>query len=80
MIFDCDGVLVDSEPIARAVLIECFATHSFPLTPDQVEIVFEKGGSLANEIGAVEELFGKPVPAAAPSPDLRQSVQYMTRP
>jgi beta-phosphoglucomutase-like phosphatase (HAD superfamily) len=27
VIFDCDGVLVDSEPISIAVLLEVFAEH-----------------------------------------------------
>jgi HAD superfamily hydrolase (TIGR01509 family) len=62
VILDCDGVLVDSEPISRAVLSECFATFGFAMTRDQNAIVFEKGGSLANEIRAVEELFARPVP------------------
>ena len=34
-IFDCDGVLVDSEPIASRVLAEALTEIGFPLTPQQ---------------------------------------------
>jgi HAD superfamily hydrolase (TIGR01509 family) len=32
VIFDCDGVLVDSEPVSNAVLLENFARHGFKVT------------------------------------------------
>jgi phosphoglycolate phosphatase len=32
VIFDCDGVLVDSEPLANRVLAECFQAAGFPIT------------------------------------------------
>lgn len=63
VILDCDGVLVDSEPVARRVLGECFAAHGFALSEVQAAAVFEKGGALANEIAAVARLFQRPVPA-----------------
>jgi HAD superfamily hydrolase (TIGR01509 family) len=62
VVLDCDGVLVDSEPITERALSDCFAAHGFAMTPDQAAAVFEKGGSLANEIRAVEVLFKRPVP------------------
>lgn len=36
VIFDCDGVLVDSEPIAVRVHVALGAKHGWPLTPDEV--------------------------------------------
>jgi HAD superfamily hydrolase (TIGR01509 family) len=36
IIFDCDGVLVDSEVISAAVLIDLAAAHGVPLTPAYV--------------------------------------------
>jgi HAD superfamily hydrolase (TIGR01509 family) len=37
VIFDCDGVLVDSEPIAGRVLADVLREHGHPLRPDEVE-------------------------------------------
>jgi HAD superfamily hydrolase (TIGR01509 family) len=36
VIFDCDGVLVDSEPIANRVFAEQLARHGLPMTVDDV--------------------------------------------
>lgn len=36
IIFDCDGVLIDSEPIACRVDAECFAEVGFPVSADEV--------------------------------------------
>jgi FMN phosphatase YigB (HAD superfamily) len=29
IIFDCDGVLVDSEPIANRIIVQCFQSEGF---------------------------------------------------
>jgi len=34
VIFDCDGVLVDSELLANRILSECFQAAGFPITYD----------------------------------------------
>ena len=34
VIFDCDGVLVDSEPLANRILSECFQDAGFPIDYD----------------------------------------------
>jgi len=36
VIFDCDGVLVDSEVISCAAHAETLTRHGYPITPDQV--------------------------------------------
>lgn len=36
VIFDCDGVLVDSEPITNALIAGDLATHGLVLTPEEV--------------------------------------------
>lgn len=46
VIFDCDGVLVDSEPIALRLLIETLAAAGLGLEPDEVHTRF-LGRSLA---------------------------------
>lgn len=53
VIFDCNGVLVDSEPIAAAVAAEEFTRAGFPLTPDIVARYFT-GRRSADMIAAVE--------------------------
>ena len=40
VIFDCDGVLVDSEPLATAIVSEEFMRAGFPLTPEIVARYF----------------------------------------
>ncbi|WP_102107354.1 HAD family hydrolase [Oceaniglobus roseus] len=46
VIFDCDGVLVDSEPITNRLLVANLARHGLTLTEAQVETMFV-GGTMA---------------------------------
>jgi beta-phosphoglucomutase-like phosphatase (HAD superfamily) len=39
VIFDCNGVLVDSEPIAAAVAAEEFTRAGFPLTAEIIAAI-----------------------------------------
>ncbi|MGD1923263.1 MAG: HAD family hydrolase [Paracoccaceae bacterium] len=57
VIFDCDGVLVDSEPITNRLIAEEMTTHGLPMTTEQsiemfvggtIKSVFER----AREMGA----------------------------
>jgi HAD superfamily hydrolase (TIGR01509 family) len=43
VIFDCDGVLVDSEGITNAILVENLARHGLRLTVPEVEALFVGG-------------------------------------
>jgi HAD superfamily hydrolase (TIGR01509 family) len=43
VIFDCDGVLVDSEPIAFALVAEDFTRHGLPMTGDEAQARFIGG-------------------------------------
>lgn len=61
VIFDCDGVLVDSEPIASRILAEALAELGIPLTPQQV-IDRYTGISMAAVVQRIEAEFGRPVP------------------
>ena len=36
VIFDCNGVLVDSEPLATTIASQEFMRAGFPLTPDMI--------------------------------------------
>jgi HAD superfamily hydrolase (TIGR01509 family) len=60
VIFDCDGVLVDSEPISIAVLLEILAEDGLSLTED---VAYDRflGRSMASIARIVEADFGLPV-------------------
>ena len=62
IIFDCNGVLVDGEPIANAVAAEEFAHAGFPMTPDLVARFFA-GRRPADMFAAVEKVTGRKLPA-----------------
>ncbi len=62
VIFDCNGVLVDSELIASAVLAEAFASVGVTMTPEFVARRFH-GRRAADIFDAVEAASGKKLPA-----------------
>ena len=62
IIFDCNGVLVDSEPIAMAVAAEEFTRIGIPLSPELVMHHFF-GRRPADMIAAVEAAAGRKLPA-----------------
>ena len=61
VIFDCNGVLVDSEPIAAAVAAEEFSRAGFPLTPDIVSRYFT-GRRTSDMLAAVEAAARRKLP------------------
>jgi HAD superfamily hydrolase (TIGR01509 family) len=62
VIFDCDGVLVDSEPIANRVLCEQLAAIGLSLAPDEVMRRFV-GRTRAGCLELATELLGRALPA-----------------
>jgi HAD superfamily hydrolase (TIGR01509 family) len=62
VIFDCDGVLVDSEPIANRVFARHLEAHGFPMTVEDVTRTFI-GRSRDTCIEMAGRLRGKPLPA-----------------
>jgi HAD superfamily hydrolase (TIGR01509 family) len=61
LIFDCDGVLVDSEPIACGALAELMTSLGHAMTT--AEVMREFGGrSLADTLAGAERLLGRPIP------------------
>lgn len=62
IIFDCDGVLVDSEPIANRVLARALTAAGYPCTVSQSVARFV-GLSLNGIIARVEGELGRPLPA-----------------
>lgn len=53
VIFDCDGVLVDSEPIAARVLADCLTEAGWRIAPDEVDALF-LGGVMQNIVDAAK--------------------------
>ena len=62
LIFDCDGVLVDSEPISNRVLAAAISTVGLPMSADQAAASFE-GMRLADIQSGIEAQLGKALPA-----------------
>ncbi len=60
VIFDCDGVLVDSELIFARVLGECLVEAGFPATTDEA-LALGFGKNRATLCAAVESRFGRPL-------------------
>ena len=64
LIFDCDGVLVDSEPIACGAFAELMTSLGYAMTT--ADVVREFGGrSLADTLAGAARLLGRPIPADA---------------
>lgn len=61
VIFDCDGVLVDSEPIANACLADALAAQGLTLEVAEVRRRYV-GLSMASVIAAVEAELGRKLP------------------
>jgi HAD superfamily hydrolase (TIGR01509 family) len=64
VIFDCDGVVVDSEPIGNRVFGEWLAELGLNLSEEERHQLF-LGRSLAENLRIVEQRLGRPIPADA---------------
>jgi HAD superfamily hydrolase (TIGR01509 family) len=62
LIFDCDGVLVDSELLANAALAELMSTLGHPMTTEQAVKIFT-GLRLRDVLSSAEALLSFPIPA-----------------
>ena len=61
VIFDCNGVLVDSEPLATAIVSQEFMRAGFPLSPEVVARYFT-GRRPADMFAEVERAAGRKLP------------------
>ena len=66
VIFDCDGVLVDSEPLSNRILTEALAGIGLALGYDEVCRRFI-GLSMERCVSLIEELLGRRVHGSAKS-------------
>ncbi|HVZ54453.1 MAG TPA: HAD family phosphatase [Pseudolabrys sp.] len=62
VIFDCNGVLVDSEPLATSIVSNAFMRAGFPLTPEIVARFFT-GRRAVDMFAEVETAAGRKLPA-----------------
>ena len=60
IIFDCDGVLVDSEPMANAVMAEALTVQGWPMTGPEAIARF-KGGHMHQVHAALETEVGQTI-------------------
>jgi len=61
LIFDCDGVLVDSEPVAHALLAQMMTELGHPLTATESIAIFG-GRSVSDTLALAERMLGRKVP------------------
>jgi HAD superfamily hydrolase (TIGR01509 family) len=61
VIFDCDGVLVDSEPISNEVLARVLSESGLPTSTDEALRTY-KGLILRDVIAEAQERLGRPLP------------------
>ena len=61
LIFDCDGVLVDSERLACSALAELMTTLGHAMTTEEAVLAFA-GSSLNDVLARAEELLSGPIP------------------
>lgn len=66
VIFDCDGVLVDSEPIAARVTAQAVSELGWAMAPEDAKAEF-LGDTFSNIIRRVEARIGQRVPADWPA-------------
>jgi HAD superfamily hydrolase (TIGR01509 family) len=62
VIFDCDGVLVDSEPISNRVLAEMLADEGLDITPGQARREYQ-GLLLGDVVAHAQQALGRALPA-----------------
>lgn len=72
VIFDCDGVLIDSEVIACRIQAECLSAAGFPYTSADVARDFI-GMTEASALALILDVHGRAVPE-----DVRQSIRTRT--
>ena len=61
VIFDCDGTLVDSEPLSALVFAEALAAEGLSITPAEALAAF-RGRRMALCIDHAAGLLGRPLP------------------
>jgi HAD superfamily hydrolase (TIGR01509 family) len=63
VVFDNDGVVVDSEALAERAMSETLTALGYPMTPEECGAAF-RGSTLGRTRGLVEQWRGSPLPAS----------------
>jgi beta-phosphoglucomutase-like phosphatase (HAD superfamily) len=63
VIFDCDGVIVDSEPLANRVVVAELGALGWTMTSAETERLF-LGMTFSDMVPVIERRLGRPVPPA----------------
>src|SRR5215210_2004037 len=61
VIFDCDGVLVDTEPVANRVLAELLSEAGLPTTPEDSMRDY-RGRAMSSVLELASKRLGAPLP------------------
>lgn len=77
ILFDCDGVLADSEALAAQVVADDLAGRGFPVTPELCQDVF-LGRAVPDMVAVIEQRFGR-VPDDWPAQIGRALTERMAR-
>ncbi|MGN6274687.1 MAG: HAD family hydrolase [Solirubrobacterales bacterium] len=76
VIFDCDGVLVDTEPVSNRVMAEAITEAGLPMSADAVADAFE-GMRLDDIAAAVEKELGASLPSGwVPAFEERRAIEF----
>ncbi len=78
IIFDCDGVLVDSEAIGNRVMAKEIIKLGIPITIEEAIKKFA-GGSMHQTLAYIEKQLGKPVPETFESNYRQKSFEAFQR-
>jgi HAD superfamily hydrolase (TIGR01509 family) len=78
VIFDCDGVLVDSEPIAARLTAEAVSELGWAMSAADAKAEF-LGDTHANIVRRVEQRIGRPVPSDWPARSQARLIEALER-
>ncbi len=78
LIYDCDGVLVDSEPLANAAMAEMMTVLGHPMTTEQSIRLFS-GLRIDDVLRRAEQVLGRPIPPAASADASRRLLEKFRR-
>ena len=78
VIFDCDGVLVDSEPVANRVTAEAVTALGWPMTPAESEHHF-LGLSFTDMQPIIAQRIGRPIPDSWKTDLMRQMIEELAQ-
>jgi HAD superfamily hydrolase (TIGR01509 family) len=77
VIYDCDGVIVDSEPVSNRITAFCCTQAGWPMTPAEADRHF-LGMTLTDMIPVIEAKIGHPLPVDWKADLMQRLLQALT--